>query len=69
MTHLQIEEIKDLVVQAGNEGHIKVKMSAKEPITINQGQAFMQGIIVPFLKVDDDNCIKNRNGGFGSTDN
>lgn len=54
--------------QSDNEGHIKVKMSAKEPITINQGQAFMQGIILPFLKVDGDNVATERNGGFGSTD-
>ncbi len=54
--------------QSDNEGHIKVKMSAKEPTTIDQGQAFMQGIILPFLKVDGDNVAAERNGGFGSTD-
>lgn len=52
-----------------NEGHIKVKMSADKPLMLKQGSGFMQGIILPYLKVDDDNCIKNRNGGFGSTDN
>ena len=51
-----------------NEGHIKVKMSAQHSITINFGKAFMQGIILPFLKTDDDYCINTRNGGFGSTD-
>lgn len=54
--------------KSDNEGHIKVKMSANESLRINQGQAFMQGIIVPFLKVDNDNVTAERNGGFGSTD-
>ena len=51
-----------------NEGHIKVKLSAQTPLTIEAGKAFMQGIILPFLKTDDDYCINTRNGGFGSTD-
>ncbi len=54
--------------KSDNEGHIKVKMSAKEITTLKPGQAFMQGIIVPFLKVDTDDAIAERNGGFGSTD-
>lgn len=54
--------------QSDNEGHIKVKMSANEILTVTQGQAFMQGIIVPFLKVDSDDIKAERNGGFGSTD-
>lgn len=51
-----------------NEGHIKVKMSACHNLLIKPGNAFMQGIILPFLKTDDDYCINTRNGGFGSTD-
>ena len=54
--------------KSDNEGHIKVKMSAKEITTVKPGQAFMQGIIVPFLKVDGDNATAERNVGFGSTD-
>ena len=54
--------------KSDNEGHIKVKMSAKEIVTVKQGQAFMQGIIIPFLKVDGDCVTTERNGGFGSTD-
>lgn len=54
--------------KSDNEGHIKVKMSANEITTLKPGQAFMQGIILPFLKTDDDYCINTRNGGFGSTD-
>lgn len=50
------------------EDNIKVKMSANEPMAVTQGQAFMQGIIVPFLKVDNDDIKAERNGGFGSTD-
>lgn len=54
--------------QSDNEGHIKVKMSANTPLLIKPGQAFMQGIILPFLKVDGDDTTADRNGGFGSTD-
>lgn len=54
--------------KSDNEGHIKVKMSANNLITIKPGQAFMQGIVLPFLKVDNDNTTAERNGGFGSTD-
>lgn len=52
-----------------NEGHIKVKFRKEEDITILQGQAFMQGIITTYIKVDNDNTSVFRNGGFGSTDN
>lgn len=51
-----------------NEGHIKVKFRADTDVVIPQGKAFMQGIILPFLKTDDDTCMNTRNGGFGSTD-
>ena len=51
-----------------NEGHIMVKLSAQVPVKITSGKAFMQGIILPFIKTDDDYCINTRNGGFGSTD-
>lgn len=51
-----------------NEGHIKVKMSADKPIAIEAGKAYMQGIIFPFIRTDDDLSIGIRNGGFGSTD-
>lgn len=51
-----------------NEGHIIVRFSVDEPIYLPAGKAFMQGIIVPFLKVREDNTISLRNGGFGSSD-
>ena len=54
---------------ADNSGHIKAKMSANKTVIIREGGAYMQGIIVPFIKVDDDTeDIGERTGGFGSTD-
>ena len=50
-----------------NEGHIMAKITCDEPFTLDMGKAFMQGIILPYYKVDDDNTTDVRNGGFGST--
>ncbi len=52
-----------------NEGHIKAKILSDVLFTCERGKAFMQGIIVPFLKTDDDSDYDKevRNGGFGST--
>lgn len=50
-----------------NEGHIMAKITCDEPFTLDMGKAFMQGIILPYYKVDDDNTNEVRNGGFGST--
>ena len=36
-------------------------------ITIGQGEAFCQGIFVPFGITVDDDVTDVRNGGFGST--
>lgn len=53
---------------ADNEGHIMAKITTEEPFTLNAGDRFMQGIIVNYGIVVDDNPIKDtRNGGFGST--
>ena len=52
---------------SSNEGHIMAKFTCEEPFTLEQGVAMMQGIILPFYKVEDDNVDKERNGGFGST--
>ena len=54
--------------KSDNEGHIAAKVCANENIEVKQGQAFMQGIIMPFIKTDDDCTNVARNGGFGSTD-
>lgn len=56
-----------------NEGHIMAKITcdAKNDYTlwsVEQGKAFMQGIILQYYTTVDDNTIEERNGGFGSTD-
>ena len=52
-----------------NFGHIMAKVTADEAISLKAGDAFMQGVILPFIKVDDDsNGYKSKRvGGFGST--
>jgi dUTP pyrophosphatase len=54
-----------------NEGHIfaKLTIDSKEDktLTINKGEAFMQGIIKQFFLSEDDATVDIRNGGFGST--
>ena len=39
----------------------------KAPLTLQEGERFMQGVIVQYRQTDDDNTIENRHGGFGST--
>lgn len=53
---------------ADNSGHIFAKFSSLFTVTIPQGKAFMQGILVPYLKVDEDDTTAERKGGLGSTD-
>lgn len=54
-----------------NEGHIFIKITndsnENKTVSVNAGEAFAQGVFIPFgITVDDDqNAI--RNGGFGST--
>lgn len=58
-----------------NEGHIFIKLvndsiiGMAQPIEIKKGDAFCQGIFLPFGITEDDEVTKVRNGGFGSTDN
>lgn len=56
---------------AKNEGHMHCKAhycnEALEELVIKQGEAYMQGIFVPFIKTVDDNTDGIRVGGFGST--
>ena len=57
---------------AANEGHIHIKIvnanTEGKALTVKKGEAFAQGIFLPFgLTVDDDACDL-RTGGFGSTD-
>ena len=54
-----------------NEGHIFIKLYNDSPegktLLIEQGEAFAQGIIQQYYKVDGDNVNTIRKGGIGST--
>ena len=52
-----------------NEGHIfiKIQNEGNEPLNIDKGDRFAQGIFTKYLLTDDDSSTKDRNGGFGST--
>ena len=56
---------------ADNEGHIFAKLTndSKEgkPVTIKRGEAFMQGVFIPYGITYDDAASGVRNGGLGST--
>lgn len=58
---------------ATNEGHIFVKLGNESVlgsgtvVCINQGDAFCQGIFLPFGITEDDESDEIRIGGFGST--
>lgn len=58
---------------ADNEGHIQVKLVndsiLKKQIELAQGDAFCQGVFVPYGITVDDEVNAKRVGGFGSTDN
>lgn len=55
-----------------NEGHIfsKITCDAKsdKKLELAAGDAFMQGIFLPYGLTEDDDVADVRNGGFGSTD-
>ena len=53
---------------ADNEGHIKIKLTgATKPFAVKAGDAFAQGIFLPYGITEDDDCVAERHGGFGST--
>lgn len=56
---------------SSNEGHIWVKITNDthddKIVKILKGEAFAQGIILPYYRVDEDNVESTRDGGFGST--
>lgn len=55
-----------------NEGHIfaKMRMENQGPaLKLSAGEAFMQGIILPYYTVEGDNATAQRTGGMGSTSN
>lgn len=48
---------------------IRCKITADEDITIPKGAAYMQGVFLPYLTLDDEIIpTEERKGGFGSTD-
>lgn len=53
-----------------NEGHIFIKMTncGNKPLTVEAGQAFAQGIFLPYGTTIDDDATTIRKGGIGSTD-
>ncbi len=56
---------------AKNEGHIFVKITndgkTGKTLTVNKGEAFCQGVFLPFGITEDDAAEGIREGGFGST--
>lgn len=56
--------------QSDNEGHmyVKIRNDGEKAMTVNAGEAFCQGIFLPFGVTYDDDADGVRNGGFGSTD-
>lgn len=54
-----------------NEGHIFIKITndsnEKKTLVITEGDAFVQGVFVPYGITVDDKADGIRNGGFGST--
>lgn len=57
-------------VYAENEGHINVKLcnGGDQLVTIEAGQAYIQGVITAYFVTDDDTADGERTGGMGSTD-
>ena len=57
---------------AANEGHIQIKIvNANEEgktLSVRRGEAFAQGVFLPFGVTVDDDAAELRTGGFGSTD-
>jgi len=55
---------------ARNEGHIFIKLTnaGDRSIHVDAGEAFAQGVFLPFGLTEDDDAQGERTGGFGSTD-
>ena len=56
--------------RADNEGHIFIKLTnaGERPLRVAEGEAFAQGVFLPFGITEDDAAEGRRTGGFGSTD-
>jgi dUTP pyrophosphatase len=56
---------------ANNEGHIFIKLvndsSLAQTLNIDKGDAFCQGVFLPYGVADDDDVTEVRTGGIGST--
>lgn len=50
-----------------NEGHIMFDFVASDYVGFHKGDKYMQGIIMQYFKVDEDDTNETRSGGFGST--
>lgn len=54
-----------------NQGHIMLKLTndsnTSKSIHIKKGEGLVQAIIMKYYTVEDDNSLRQRNGGFGST--
>lgn len=58
----------DYYNNTSNEGHIFIKITTEKHIVIHKGDAFAQGIFMPYFITKDDNVTNLRSGGLGSTD-
>ena len=62
----------DYADNPNNEGHIFAKMRMEKlgpALKLFAGEAFMQGLILPYYTVEGDNTTAQRTGGLGSTSN
>ena len=50
-----------------NEGHIMFDFVASDYVGFHKGDKYMQGVIIQYFKVDEDDTNETRSGGFGST--
>jgi dUTP pyrophosphatase len=55
---------------AKNEGHIFVKLTncGGAPLSVATGEAFCQGVFLPYGTAEEEDVLERRTGGFGSTD-
>ena len=57
------------VIDCDYRDEIRVSMTADDSIVIYEGEAYMQGIIIPRFTLDNEIIpTEERDGGFGSTD-
>ena len=72
---LQLDNTAGLIdpdyYSAANEGHIMVSITndsrSQKTLTVDEGKAFVQAVLVPYGITEDDSAEGVRVGGFGST--